>query len=168
MIEINESLANKDGGIDNFNIFQNVVLQIVNYYVSFLGKDFIDSVDLFIDNATRDSGYTPVTITVLRKYIIIKLAITSEYKAENIAYQFAHELMHFVFHVKYGLDRIGRGEYEESICSAASLICIYHLYPESFQNCNEHVGNLDYAGYRKGVDVAKNVNYDLGELIKLV
>ena len=166
--EINAELGDNEKGIKNYQIFVNTINKVRNYYISHLGEDFMNKLDLYVDNATRDSGYTPVTISVLKKYVIIKLGITSDYSEESIAYQFAHELMHFVFHAKYGLDRKSNVDQEEAICSAASLVYIYKVYPKAFEDCNKHVRNLENASYRQGANIAKDIDYNFEELLKLV
>lgn len=165
--EINAELADVNDGIENYQIFVDTINSVRDYYISYLGEEFMNKIDLYVDNATRDSGYTPVTITVLNKYVIIKLRIDSSCDAAEIAYQFVHELMHFVCRVKYGLGKEWYVNIEEAICSAASLVYIHEVYPDSFEYYDAHVQNLTYPPYRQGSSIAKDINYNFAELLNL-
>lgn len=165
--QVNGNLEVEDG-ITNFDVFMITVLNVKSYFSSYFGENLMDSIGLYVDNATADSGYTPVTTPVLEEYIIIKLSIYSHYGAPIIAFQFAHELMHFVFYAKYGLKKKKADESEETICTAASLIFLHQKHLEEFNNYDIHVRGLEREGYRNGAILAESINYDFDELIKLV
>jgi len=166
--EINGNLLDEDGLGKNYSKFENTICNVRNYYIDYLGAEFMNSLDLYVDNATSSSGYTPIITPILNKYLTIKLGITPECGEAQIAYQFAHELMHFVYFVKYGLGKDLNNFQEESICSAASLIIVRDLYPERFDEYNKHLKKADKSHYRKGTEVAAKVNYQFEELLKTV
>lgn len=166
-IEINGNLDNSEG-LANFEIFQRVIIEILEFYKKYFGSDTMSAIELYIDNATANSGYTPITTPVFKKYLIIKLGIDNASNKAQIAFQFSHELMHYVYFVKYGFDKKRADEKEESVCTAASLIVLYNLYPGSFCEYNNYVKNLTSNKYRKGAEVAKMVNYDMNTLKEMV
>lgn len=165
---INESLAHRDCGINNYNDFVSVIQEVITYYNAHIDQETMSLLDLFIDNATENCGYAPVTMPIFNKLIIIKLGVHSDYQKPNIAYQFVHEMMHFVYFARYGFDRLIEREKEEAICTAASLIYIRTFYPQNYESCYEHVKGLRDNGYRSGITVAETVNYDFDKLVKLV
>ena len=166
--EINGNLYEKKTGLKNVNMFQSTILKVINYYTEKFGEELLSNVPLYIDNATENSGYTPVTTKVLNEIIIIKLGISTEDPESKIAYQFSHEFMHYTFYSIFGLGKPHADDFEESICSAASLIVIKDLYPDSFDSYKKHVEGLANADYRAGAEVANNVGYDFAELVKLI
>jgi len=166
--EINGNLSRPRGLGSKYRIFRRVVVGIRNYYIQHFGQEFMNSIDLYVDNATSDSGNTPNITPVLGKYLTIKLNITQRYDAARIAFQFAHELMHFVFYVKYGINKSHADEKEEEICSAAALIIVHKFYPADFNECNKYVKSLQRPDYRKGAEIAEQLNYQFEELIKLL
>lgn len=165
---INESLNDSEYGIENYVQFVEVINHIWNYYEKFLGKELMGKIDLFIDNATCHSGYTPVTILTLDKYVIIKLRVKSDTTEPEIAVQFSHELLHFVFYCKYGLKRNVDIDREEAICTAAALIYINEFYKELLPHYRKHVATLKEDYYRNGIVVAEKVGYNFVDLIKLM
>lgn len=106
----------------------------------------------------------PNATPVLNKYVIIKLNISLESAPPQIAFQFAHELTHFVFYIHHGISKPLASDHEETICSAASLIIIKNYFPDSFNDCNCHVKTLENIAYRKGANLALSLNYDLGNM----
>lgn len=165
--EINGNLSGS-GGLKNYELFQKTILEVNSYFLQRLSHKFPDGVDLYIDNATCDSGYTPITTPVLKRYIIIKLCVSPDDPSSKIAFQFSHEMMHYVFYTKYGLNREIAGDREESICTAASLIYLHDTDPSGFVLQNNHVKTLEYAGYRNGASLAEQVGYDFSKLVELV
>ena len=123
---------------------------------------------MYIDNATADSGYTPSITVILRRYLIIKLSISSNNRKSKIAYQFGHELTHFVFYSYFGLDKPLANFDEEMICSAASLIIVKKLFPNDLNMFKSHVNSLSQDYYRKGVEYAESIDYDLENLKKSI
>ena len=169
--EINGNLIGELGLGKNYENFENTVCKVRGYYIEHLGESFMNKIDLYIDNANKEmgnSGHTPIITRILRKYLIIKLGITQECREVEIAFQFAHELMHYVFYVKYEINKERAGELEESICSAAALIVIKDLHPESFEYYNKHTKSLSNRAYREGAKVAKEVEYKFEELLKKI
>ena len=164
--EISRKLVGEKGLGDNYKNFEHVILKVRDYYVSYLGKNLMNSIELYIDNATNNTGHTPTIIPVLGKYLIIKLRITKKCSEAKIAYQFAHELMHFVFFAKYGINKNLANTLEEAICSAAALIVLRDLYPVAFERYNDYTQSLSNPEYRKGAEVAKTVAYKFKRLIK--
>ena len=76
--------------------------------------------------------------------------------------------MHYVYFVKYGLNKPRANDMEEAICTAASLITLYNLYPERFESYNDYVQKLEYNGYRKGAKVATDIKYSMTALKELI
>lgn len=164
---INESLNDSKCGIKNYAQFKWTINHIWNYYEKYFGKELMGKIDLFIDNAICHTGFTPVTISVFDKYVIIKLRVQPDMTEPAIGVQFSHELLHFVFHCKYGLKRNIDINREESICTAAALIYINDFYRELLPNYKEHVATLEEI-YRNGIAVAEYIGYNFAELIKLM
>ena len=166
--EISRKLVGEKGLGDNYKNFENVIFMVRNYYIHYLGKTLMNSLELYVDNGTSNTGHTPTITPVLGKYLIIKLGITHRCSEARIAFQFAHELMHFVLFVKYGIDRKQGIEQEEAICSAAALIVLRDLYPEKFENYNDYTQSLSNPEYRSGAEVAKSVKYKFKKLIQKI
>lgn len=162
--EIIGNLGDDTYGIKNYSNFCNVVFFIKSVFDELFGIEFMNLIDLFVDNATSDSGFTPSATPVLNKYVIIKLNISLESDPPQIAYQFAHELTHFVFYVNHGISKPLASDHEETFCSAASLIIIRNFFPLSFNHFNCHVKTLENIAYRKGANLASSLNYDLGNM----
>lgn len=162
--EINGNLSDKDNGIANYSDFEEVICKVKEIYDGIFGIERMNQLDLFIDNATENSGWTPITTTVLGKYIIIKLNVKPSTSKSTIVFQFAHELTHFVFKVYYGIDKPNAGDLEETICTAASLMMVKELYPEDFNEKNNYVKDLRYIGYRHGAEHAKQLEYNFYKL----
>lgn len=150
MFEVNGNLDDENNGLRNFQLFIETIATVWGYFIGYVGIDNMSSIDVYIDNATDDSGYTPIITRIFQKYLTIKLGIKSSDTEGKIAFQFSHELMHFVFYTKYGINKEMADEREESICTAASLIILHNLYQNCFNTYNEHVKNLSNDGYRKG------------------
>ena len=167
--EISRKLVGEKGLGDNYKNFEHVVFKVRNYYIKYLGKRLMNFIELYIDNGTRNTGHTPTITPVFGKYLIIKLGITHRCSEARIAFQFAHELMHFVYFVKYGVNRKRVTEQEEAICSAAALIVLHDLYPgEEFEKYNDYTQSLLNPDYRSGAEVAKSVNYKFKKIIQKI
>jgi len=166
--EINGNLKSEMGLGSRYPDFRRVIYSVRNFFIQYLEEEFMNSIDLYVDNATSNSGYTPKITPILGKYLIIKLGINPTDGEARIAFQFAHELMHFVYYAKHGIDKQMADEQEEVICSAAALIIVHNFYPEFFEQCNNYVKSLKRPEYRKGAEVAEMVAYHLGELIKKI
>lgn len=161
--EINGNLFG-EYGLKNQKDFLEIISIVKYQYDIVFGQEVMNKYELYIDNATKDSGYTPVITPILKKYLIIKLCISDNDSRSKIAYQFAHELTHFVFYSYLGLDKPHADSMEETICSAASLIIIKNLFPDEFVAWNNYVDNLKEEHYRKGAGYALSVEYSLREL----
>ena len=95
--EINGNLYDEQYGLKNIKDFEEVIISVKNLYDQLFGEEVMNKHSMYIDNATADSGYSPIITVILRKYLIIKLYISSDSIKSQIAYQFGHELTHFVF-----------------------------------------------------------------------
>ncbi len=168
MFEVNGNLEDPIDGLGNYQLFFSTIKKVWNYFEEYIENDVMNSIDILVDNATEGSGYTPIITPTLKKFLIIKLHIYPTDKEDKIAYQFAHELMHFVFYTKYGLGKKRADALEESICTAASLVVLYDWNREYFNKYNEHVKRLENKGYRTGAEVAEKVNYKFEELLKMI
>ena len=165
--EINGDLYGHDG-IKNIDLFTHVLLQVKNLFDTTFGSELIDEIFLFVDNATSDSGYVPITKTLFKKVVVIKLGIRPNSQASQIAFQFSHELMHVVFRAVKGLAKPAANYTEEAICTAASLITLKELYPDDLNLYMRYLKTRDDKKYRDGVQVASDVNFNLKDLMPLV
>ena len=168
MFVVSGNLDDPENGLENYQMFLMTIVRIWSYFLQYVGADSMNSIKLFIDNAISGSGYTPITTPIFGEYLTIKLHIESKDGEERIAYQFAHELMHFVYYTKYGMDKNRADEVEESICTASSLIVLRDLYPIHWGRYNSQVMNLENNASRMGADVALDVGYSFEELLKRV
>lgn len=159
--EINGNLYDEQYGLKNIKDFEEVIISVKNLYDQLFGEEVMNKQIMYIDNATADSGYSPIITVILRKYLIIKLCIYSDSIKSEIAYQFGHELTHFVFYSYFGLDKPPANFDEEMICSAASLIVVKELFPNDLDMFKSHVNSLTQDCYRKGVEYAESIDYDL-------
>ena len=159
--EINGNLDDEESGLANYQIFQKAVCAIKFYYDKVFGTDLMNRIPFYVDNATADSGYTPISTSVLGKLVIIKLGIKANDSEARVAYQFAHELTHIVFRAYFGMDKPRATEDEEAICTAASLIIIKELYPDYFEIFEQSARSHLYVGYQNGVSLAKEFSYDM-------
>lgn len=166
--EINGNLYDEQYGLENIKDFEEVIISVKNLYDQLFGEEVMNKHSMYIDNATADSGYTPIITVILRRYLIIKLSISSNNRKSKIAYQFGHELTHFVFYSYFGLDKPPANFDEEMICSAASLIVVKKLFPSDLGMFKEHVNNLSQDCYRKGLEYAESIDYDLENLKKSI
>lgn len=166
--EISGNLDNPQDGLTNYLQFQQTICQVKHLFDNIFGTDTLDKIDLLVDNATGGSGYAPITTPVLGKYVIIKLNITSSDSNSKIAFQFSHELTHFVFHSYWGLNRPRANDQEETICTAASLITLKLLYPEAFDSYVKYVRKLSNTAYREGAELAASIDYDFTKLKAII
>lgn len=166
--EINGNLDDARNGLSNYRLFETAICKVKALFDISFGLELLNKVNFYVDNATADSGYTPILTVVLKKIAVIKLSTHPQDTECNIAYQFAHELMHIVFMAVFGIDKARANETEESICSAAALIIIQNLYPEEYDIYNRDVKELDGNGYRKGIEVAEKAGFSLVNLMPLV
>ena len=162
--EISGNLDDAQNGLANYPQFQQAICRVKKLFDDIFGTERLNSIDLFIDNATAGSGYTPITTTILGKFVVIKLGIAPDDRERKVAYQFAHELTHFVFRTYLGINKPHANAREETICSAAALITIKHLYPSHFNMCDEHVRGLSNTAYRNGAYLAESIGYDFQRL----
>lgn len=166
--EINGNLDDELSGIANYRIFQNAVCATKLYFDRVFGSDFMNQIPFYVDNATADSGYTPISTPVLGKLVIIKLGIKADDGEAKVAYQFAHELTHVVFRAYFGIGKPRATEDEEAICTASSLIIIKKLYPNHFEAFERSAMSHSYVGYQKGVPLAKALAYDMTKIRSII
>lgn len=150
--------------IPNYKIFINYILKTRDIFIETFGISVMSKVELFLDNATQNSGYTPVIIPLFNNYLIIKLGISDFSKSEQIVYQFSHELCHYVFYSIIGLDKEPADSEEENICSAMSLIILNRLFPENISSWILYASSLSDSNYNKGVKIANECNFDINYL----
>lgn len=171
VFEINGNLANTI----NYQNFEITICQVRNRFIALFGEEVMSSISLYVDNATDVmSGHTPIITPILGKYLCIKLNIANFLNTEQIIFQFAHELCHYVFYSLKGLDKPFADVNEESISTAMSL-CILKDFGVDIEQHNgdyeswvEYVSKLENTGYRKGAIVAKSVNYNSENLRDLI
>lgn len=162
--EINGNLNNNLEGLKNYKYFSEIIYRVKIIYDEIFGLDIMNKYDLYIDNATENSGWAPIITPILKKYFIIKLAIYPNDVQSKIVFQFAHELTHFVFYSYFGIDKPRANDEEEIMCTAASLILIKMLFSKDFEFWNEYTKSLEERKYRQGADYAEKIGYNLQEL----
>ncbi|AOY53336.1 hypothetical protein [Clostridium perfringens] len=162
--EINGNLYNKISGIKNCQEFGEVIGKIKCLYDKIFGPKIMNKYDLYVDNATENSGYAPIITPVLQKYLIIKLSIYPNDRQSRIAFQFSHELTHFVFYSYFGINKKQADFMEEMICTAASLIIIKNLFPDELDDYNDYLKNVETSCYREGPAYAESIQYSFEEL----
>ncbi len=170
MLQINSGLLDSDG-LKNKNTFMDVILKVNAYFIHVFGEKTMNKIDIYVDNATKDSGHTPRINPVFNKFLHIKLCITPESHEGIIAFQFAHELMHYIHYCHYGFERQHEDiQYirEENVCTAASLIVVHDLYPQYFCDLDAYVRGLLDIRYQKGAELAEQFKYNLFALKGLV
>lgn len=140
MYEINCNLSGQPDSID-YKMFMSAISRVWCVFIEIFGQQLMETIDIFVDNATAGSGHTPITIPVLGKYIIIKLGIVPMSTEGFTAFQFSHELMHCIYYAKYGLDKIPADAEEEYRNNAA---------------------------YKQGALLAEKIRYNFDELKKLI
>lgn len=158
--EVNGNLEDEK----DFDIFYDSIIRTWNVFNETFGTNVMSKIDLYVDNATEKSGYTPITTVILKKYIIIKLGIKNFANVEQTIYQFAHELCHFVLHSITNLNKPRADAKEENICSAMSLILIKMLCPDAIDSWVEYVDNLTNENYNQGGKIARECNFDINLL----
>ena len=159
--EINGNLDDKQTGLQNYQMFEDGVCKVKKIYDKIFGIDVMNRIPFYVDNATANSGYTPISTPVLQKIVIIKLNISSKDGESKIIYQFTHELTHVVFRAYFGMDKPRANDKEEALCTAAALMVIKMLCPNDFEFYEDYTANLEYCGYRNGVLLAKTLEYDM-------
>ncbi len=162
--EINGNLDDSQSGISNYPIFQNAVSVTKQYYDRIFGIDIMNRVPFYVDNATADSGYTPISTLVLERLVVIKLGIGANDIEAKVAYQFAHELTHVVFRAYFGINKPRVTDEEEAICSAAALTIVKMFYPDNFEIFERNAASHSYVGYRNGVTLANDISYDMQKI----
>ena len=154
---------------ENYSTFLEDINKVYSIFSSHFGENIMKKIDLFVDNATGNStGYTPMAIPVLQKYIIIKLGLNNFEDSARTIYQFSHELCHYVFYSIKGIDKPLADAKEESICSAMSLIIVRELSPISFGRYFDYVSKLENESWRKGAEIAKSINFDIIKLVAII
>lgn len=166
--EINGNLDDEESGLKNYPLFEQAVCIVKTMFDQAFGAELLNKIKFYVDNATADSGYTPIATVVLGQIVIIKLGIASNDPFDKIVFQFAHELMHIVFRAIWGIDKPHANDEEESICTAAALIAVKITCPEEFEAYCAHVKGLPNRGYRGGTCIAENAQYSLPHLLPLV
>lgn len=152
---------------ENLRVFNQTIISVYNLFMEVFGKHIMVKLPLYVDNATSGSGYTPITIPVLRKFVIIKLGIENFIDDERIIYQFSHELCHFIYYCLYGIDKKLADENEEAICTAMSLCCLKY-FGKNIDGWNKHVKSLEREGYRNGFVVAQSADFDVFKLSEII
>ena len=166
--EINGNLADEQYGMPNYQVFKKVICDTKNYFDEIFGVDCLKNVRFYVDNATANSGYTPINTLVLGRIVVIKLGIKPNDCEAQIVYQFAHELTHVVFRSYFGIEKQYATDLEESICTAAALIVIKNIYPDDINNYEQITLSESEAKYRNGVPLAKEVSYDMKKIKSLI
>lgn len=158
--EINGNLVK----LENYDILEEYIVKTIRIFLKVFGNEVMERYDLFIDNATQGSGHTPTMNTVLGKYLMIKLGIRDFSNKEQIVFQFAHELCHYVFSSLQGIEITEADNEEENICTAMSLIAINEMFPEKINKWCDYISEAPEEKYNKGTQIAEEVNFDIRKL----
>ena len=146
----------------------NEILEIVSLrFEEVFGHEVMSKIKLHIENDI--SAEKPRIIPKVQKEsIIIRLCLKNFNKRDQIAFQFSHELCHYVFYSLKGLEEYtGLNEKErarEIMCTAMSLIIMKELFPREFDSWKQYVESLPEDYYRDGAEFAENINYDINKL----
>lgn len=151
-------------GIVNYSIFKETVNKVMREYWRVFTPLVIHKYPLLIDNAIVGSGHTPIITPILNEYLIIKLCIKDGKNIGQTIFQFAHELTHLVFYSLLGLDKNRAGNKEESLCTAASLCVVKSHSPNELGYYIDYVSKLQNEGYKNGLQVAVEHDFDLNKL----
>ena len=143
----------------NIEIFERTICEVRAVFLDLFGEEVLNRLPLYVDNSLDGSGYTPIIDVVLRSFVSIKLCIGNFSDTEEIIYQFAHEMCHFVYRCLIGIGKKPADVYEESICSAMSLCCLNGKC-RNFRGWCKHVKTRKNEGYRNGYVVASECNFD--------
>lgn len=162
-IEINGNLNQE--GYDNFSKISSFVFC---KFCDLFGFDVMTKIDLYIDNATAGSGYTPIITPVLKKLLVIKLNIPYFNDSEKIIYQLSHELCHYVFYSKLGINKAHADYEEEKLCSAISFCMVHETYINSGLLEQKYIKTIDNQAYSDGYYLAEKINFDIEEMKKLI
>lgn len=165
--EINRSLANKQTGMKNYDMFRKVLCATKEYFNAVFGVECLNKIFFYVDNKI-DNPKAPISIPVENIFVRIVLDIGPNHCEARVAYQFAHELTHVVFWDYFGLNKKRATEREETICTAASLIVLKNMYPDDFDRFEQSTASEAYIGYRNGVPLAKGISYDMEKIKALI
>jgi len=163
-VEVNSNLQT----IKHYQTFFDEIIKVWGVFVECFGGNIMYKIDIFIDNATENSGYTPTIIPAFGKCLIIKLGIHDFSNREQITFQLAHEFGHYVFYALLGLDKSLAGIKEENLCTALSLGVIARLYPEKTAFWADYVNGLKEEKYNLGDMIAKSCNYSIYKIKNLI
>lgn len=150
--------------ITNYKEFSSNIASVMQLFIKVFGEETMTKIDLYVDNATQGSGYTPIITPVLGKYLIIKLGIADFSQKEQTIWQFSHELCHYLLYSLAGLKKIYDELIEETLCIAMSLCVLTVLCPQSINKWKDYVTKLVKDSYRQGHTLAEEINYDIVSL----
>lgn len=166
--EISGALFDKNDGLENIEEIRKVVVEVYSLFNIKFDEKYLNSVKVFVDNSTQNSGHTPLIAPVLNEILIIRLGLTSNSSKGQVIFQFAHELTHALFYSIYGFDKPKALEKEENICTAVSLMVIEDLCPEELAFFLLYVKNLDEPKYRNGFYLYKKTRKDYNTIIDMI
>lgn len=63
--EINGNLDDEINGLKNYQVFEEVICKVKTLYDRTFGLEVMNKYDLYVDNSTQNSGYAPITTTIL-------------------------------------------------------------------------------------------------------
>lgn len=171
--EINGNLIGPDGFSQReYAMFRRSLNAVYQEYALLFGRDILLRYPLFVDNAIHGSGYTPITIPVLKRFVVVKLHVLGgrgfgsdeNYNACTV-YQFAHELGHFLFYCWQGIGKSLADDEEEMLCTAMSF-CVLDKYchdvvPEFLSYCKK-------TRYKSGAEFVERFGFDLNTVANLM
>lgn len=157
IFEINSNLIVEQ----DYKNFEQKIYEVYDLFKNFFGAEIMEKYDLFIDNATKNSGYAPVITRLLRKHLTIKLGVEDFSNKEEIVFEISHEMCHYVFYSLKSLEKEKADDEEENICTAMSLIILNMLYPDNINNWINHVENMKEEKYNKGAKIARECNFNI-------
>lgn len=165
--EINRSLANKQTGMKNYDMFRKVLCATKEYYNAVFGVECLNKIFFYVDNEI-DNPKAPISIPMEKEFVRIVLGIGPNDCEAQISYQFSHELTHVVFWDYFCFNKKRATEGEEAICTAASLTVLKNMYPDDFGRYEQYTANLNEFWYRNGVPLAKGISYDMEKIKSLI
>jgi len=154
--------------INGYTLFSQNIACVFHKFIDCFGVDVMTRIDLYVDNAISMTGHTPIVTPILKKYLIIKLGVDDFSNSEKTVFQFAHELCHYVFYSLKGFDKEKSTDREESVCAAMSLVFIKTMFPNNLDAWKHCLLNSENKGYRLGVKVASDVNFEIMKLRDII
>lgn len=163
-IHINNYLANGAYPITNFDSYYKVVAMTCESFIMLFGTEIMTKYPIYIDNATRHGGAQHTIKPLFNKVITIKTGISDgDAFAIDTAFQIAYNLTYYVFYSRFGMTKVPPKEYTD-YCIAMAITFVWMSGDDILSDYERRA--IDK--YPKGVELARNNDYDIVKLSKLI